>query len=225
MGTVSPAAQGCPQWRTTWAGLVANTNPDVVVVLLGRWESLDRLYNGHWTHVGEPAFDSHLQNELGQIIDIVSARGAKVAFLTLPYIAQTTAQPNGSPWDMNLPARTNAYNADVRAAVARHPGPASVVDLNHMLDPQGHYVSSLGGVRVRDFDDEHISVAGGQWLRAALLPALAGIGTPHYEDRAATTAARDRTSPTTASASSRVRPSQARSLARSRLAGQLMSGK
>ena len=61
-----------------------------------------------------------------------------MAFLTLPYIAQTTAQPNGSPWDMNLPARTDAYNADVRPAVARHPGQASVVDLNKMLDPQGH---------------------------------------------------------------------------------------
>jgi peptidoglycan/LPS O-acetylase OafA/YrhL len=225
MGTVSPAAHGCPQWRKTWAGLVADTNPDVVVVLLGRWESLDRLYDGQWTHVGEAAFDSHLQDELGQVIDVASTRGAKVAFLTLPYIAQTTAQPDGSPWDMNLPARTDAYNADVRAAVARHPGQASVVDLNHLLDPQGHYVSSVGGVRVRDFDDEHISVAGGQWLQGALLPAVARLGAPHYGERQPAVADRDLTSPTTASASSRVRPSQARSLARFRLADQLMSGK
>ncbi len=225
MGTVSQAAQGCPQWRTTWASLVAQTNPDVVVVLLGRWESLDRLYDGRWTHVGEPAFDSHLQNELGQVIDIASSRGARVAFLTLPYIAQTTDQPNGSPWDMDLPARTDAYNADVRAAVARHPGQASVVDLNKMLDPQGHYVSSLGGVRVRDFDDEHISEAGGQWLQGALLPALVQLGLGHYEERERITADRERTSPTTASAASKVSPSQARSLARFRLAGQLMSGR
>jgi peptidoglycan/LPS O-acetylase OafA/YrhL len=184
MGTVSRAAQGCPQWRPTWARLVAATNPDVVVVLLGRWESIDRLYDGRWTHVGEPAFDSHLQDELSEIIDIASAHGAKIAFLTLPYIAETTAQPNGSPWDMNLPSRTVAYNADVRAAVARHPGLASVVDLNQMLDPQGHYVSSLGGVRVRDFDNEHISVAGGKWLQATLLPTLVEIGAAHFEGRA-----------------------------------------
>jgi peptidoglycan/LPS O-acetylase OafA/YrhL len=180
MGTVSRAAQGCPEWRGTWARLVGATNPDVVVVLLGRWESLDRLYDGRWTHVGEPVFDSHLQGELGEVIDIASAHGARVAFLTLPYIAQTTAQPDGSPWDMNLPSRTDAYNADVQAAVARHPGVASVVDLNRMLDPQGHYVSSLGGVRVRDFDNEHISVAGGKWLQAILLPTLVRIGDAHF---------------------------------------------
>jgi peptidoglycan/LPS O-acetylase OafA/YrhL len=183
MGTVSLAAQGCPQWSSTWARQVAETNPDVVAVLLGRWESLDRIYQGRWTHVGEAAFDAHLQFELGEVIDIASSHGARVAFLTLPYIAQTTARPDGSPWDMNLPARTDAYNADVRAAVASHPGQAVVVDLNQMLDPAGHYASSLDGVRVRDYDAEHISVAGGEWLRPKLLPALVALGSGHYEAR------------------------------------------
>ncbi len=170
MGTVSPAAGGCPDWRASWSGLVDRERPDVVVVLLGRWECLDRIYGGRWTHVGEAAFDRHLVAELGQVIDIGSAHGAKVAMLTLPYIAQTTEQPDGSPWDMNLPSRTNAYNADVRRAVAEHPHQASVIDLNQLLDPQGHYTSYLHGVRVRSFDDEHISTAGGQLLRSALLP-------------------------------------------------------
>lgn len=180
MGTVSPAAGGCPDWRPYWSGLVGRERPDVVVVLLGRWESLDRLYGGRWTHVGEAAFDRHLVAELGQVIDIGSAHGAKVAMLTLPYIAQTTEQPDGSPWDMNLPSRTNAYNADVRRAVAEHPHQASVIDLNKLLDPQGHYTSYIHGVRVRSFDDEHISTAGGQLLRSALLPELVDLGLPAY---------------------------------------------
>jgi peptidoglycan/LPS O-acetylase OafA/YrhL len=183
MGVVSRAPQGCPQWQTSWARLVAQTDPDVVVVLLGRWESIDRLYGGHWTHIGEPDFDAHLQSELSQIITIASSHGASVAFLTLPYIAETTVQPNGSPWDMNLPSRTDAYNSVVRAAVAEHPGQASVIDLNKMLDPNGHYVSSIGGVRVRDADDEHLSTLGGEWLRPLLLPQLVGLGSTHYEAR------------------------------------------
>jgi hypothetical protein len=81
---------------------------------------------------------------------------------------------------MNLPSRTNAYNADVRRAVAEHAHPASVVDLNKVLDPQGHYTSYLQGVRVRSFDDEHISTAGGQLLRGALLPLLVDLGLPSY---------------------------------------------
>jgi peptidoglycan/LPS O-acetylase OafA/YrhL len=183
MGTVSQASQGCPQWPTTWARTVAQTNPDVVVVFLGRWETIDRRYDGRWTHVGEATFDDHLQAELGQVIDIAASHRAQVVFLTLPFIAQTTAQPDGSPWDMNLPSRTDAYNADVRAAVARHPGQATVLDLNKMLDPNGRYVSYIDGVRVRDTDDEHISILGGELLRPQLLPSLVQLGSAHYEAR------------------------------------------
>ncbi len=180
MGTVSPAAGGCPDWRGSWTRLVSRERPDVVVVLLGRWECLDRLFAGSWTHVGEPAFDRHLVGELGQVIDIGSSHGDKVVMLTLPYIAQTTEQPDGSPWDMNLPARTNAYNADVRRAVAEHRRQATLIDLNKLLDPKGHYTSYIHGVRVRSFDDEHISTAGGELLRGALLPQLVDLGLPSY---------------------------------------------
>jgi len=183
MGVVGPAALGCPQWRTEWARLVAQSDPDVVVVLLGRWESLDRVYDGRWTHVGEAAFDQHLQDELSQIITIGSSSGARVVFLTLPYIAETTVQPNGSPWDMNLPSRTDAFNADVRAAVDAHPGQSSVIDLNKILDPRGHYVSTIDGFRVRDTDEEHLSRLGGEWLRPLLLPQLAALGGAHYQAR------------------------------------------
>ncbi len=181
MGTVSPAAQGCPQWRTAWAGLVRRTDPDVVMVLLGRWETIDRRYQGKWTSVGSPEFDAHLQAELSQVIDVLSSGGARVAFLTLPYIAQTTDQPDGSPWDMNLPSRTDAFNRDVRAAVARDPNHASVVDLNRMLDPAGHYVSYIDHVRVRDTDNEHLSVAGGEWLRPLLLPQIVALGAAQFD--------------------------------------------
>ncbi len=183
MGTVSKAAQGCPEWRATWARSVAAINPDVVVVLLGRWEEIDRLYDGRWTSVGQPAFDAHLRSELGQIVSICSARGAEVVFLTLPYIAQTTVQPDGAPWDMNLPSRTNAYNSDVRSVVAAHKSESAIVNLNQMLDPQGHYVSYIDGIRVRSSDNEHISVAGGEWLRSLLLPQLAELGAAHYAIR------------------------------------------
>jgi peptidoglycan/LPS O-acetylase OafA/YrhL len=182
-GSVGPTAQGCPKWRSSYAELVARQNPDVVVVLLGRWESLDRLYGGQWTTVGGDAFDAHLRDELSQLIEMTSAHGAQVAFLTLPYIAETTVQPDGSPWDINRPARTDAYNADVRAAVARHPGTASVIDLNRIVDPSGHYQTFIGPVRIRDFDDEHFALSGGMYLRSILLPDFARLGSAHYEAR------------------------------------------
>jgi peptidoglycan/LPS O-acetylase OafA/YrhL len=183
MGMVGPAAVGCPDWRAQWAALVNRTDPDVVAVLLGRFESVDRLWDGRWTHVGRAAYDHYLQTELRAIIDIASSHGAAVAFLTLPYIAETTSQPNGAPWDMNLPSRTDAFNADVQAAVAAAPGRATVIDLNRSLDPAGHYVSYIDGVRVRDVDAEHVSPAGGEWLQPRLLPALTSLGAVHYRAR------------------------------------------
>ncbi|MDE3205928.1 MAG: acyltransferase [Acidobacteriota bacterium] len=182
-GVVSRAAQGCPNWRTVFARLVERTNPDLVVVLLGRWETIDRFYGGRWTSVGSPAFDQHLREELSQLIDVVSARGAEVVFLTLPYVADTTTLPDGSPWDINLPSRTDAFNADVRSAVAAHRGVASVIDLNRMVDPSGHYQTFIGPVRIRSYDKEHFALSGGMYLRPTLLPVLARLGAPHYQAR------------------------------------------
>jgi hypothetical protein len=182
-GNDSQAAQGCPHWQTTWPATIAKNNPDVVAVLLGRWESLDRFYDGKWTHVGDPLFDRHLISELGQVIDLASTGGAHVVFLTLPYIAALQTQPNGLPWSMDLPSTTNAYNADVRAAVAQHPGTASLVDLNHLVDPAGRYTSYVDGVRIRDYDDEHFSASGGKWLRPVLLPFFAQVGAHHFHQR------------------------------------------
>jgi peptidoglycan/LPS O-acetylase OafA/YrhL len=176
MGVVSRAAQGCPDWRTAWAQVIDRDDPQVVVVMLGRWETINHVYQGHWTWVGQPAWDDHLQTEIEQAIDILSARGAKVELLTLPYVQQTTVQPDGKPWDMNLPSRTDAFNSVLRAAAANRPGRAVVVDLNSMVDPDGRYTSSVDHVRVRNSDDEHFSVAGGEWLRPRLLPGIESLG-------------------------------------------------
>ena len=183
MGAVSKAAQGCPQWRTSWPALIRKDNPDVVMLVLGRWEVLDRIYGGHWTHIGEAGWDAHLTDELDQAIDLLSAQGATVVVTTLPYIQGNSEQPDGQPWAMNQPIRTNAYNAVVRAAVARRPGASRVLDLNALIDPAGHYTSYIAGIRVRDSDDEHFSPAGGEYLRPFILPELESLGLSHARAR------------------------------------------
>ena len=56
-----------------------------------------------------------------------------------------------------------------------------MVDLNRMLDPAGHYVSYIDHVRVRDTDNEHLSVAGGEWLRPLLLPQIVALGAAQFD--------------------------------------------
>jgi peptidoglycan/LPS O-acetylase OafA/YrhL len=182
-GNIGKAAQGCAQWRKTWTAAIQRANPDVVLIELGRWEVSDRIVNGKWTRIGEKPWDDLLGHLLDQAITVASQRGAKVVLLTLPYIQQTTEQPNGQPWDINQPVRTDQYNAVLRQAVARHPGVASIIDLNRLLDPAGHYTSYLDGVRVRNPDDEHPSTAGGELLRPVILPQLLTLGLPHLRAR------------------------------------------
>ncbi len=182
-GSITQAAQGCADWPKKWQELVDRTNPDVVAVELGRWEVSDRIIDGKWTQIGEPAWDRVYAAELAQAIRILSSRGAHVVIFTLPYIMQTTEAPNGQPWDINQPVRTDDYNALVRRVVAQSGGRASVIDLNRLLDPAGTYTSYLDGVRVRNPDNEHVSVLGGMLLRPLILPSLVRLGLSHAATR------------------------------------------
>jgi len=182
-GAPGPGGQGCSDWASHWAQLIRTRDPDVVAVELGRFEVANRLYEGRWVSVGDAAFDAHLQAELVEAIDILSSRGAKVVLMTLPYVNQTTEQPDGSPWPINDPARTRAWNQLLVRAAALRPGTASVLDVNTMLDPGGRYTDYIDGVQVRSADREHISRAGGMLVRRLVLPVLAQVGLLHADAR------------------------------------------
>jgi len=182
-GAPGPGGQGCADWASHWAQLVRTRDPDVVAVELGRFEAANRLYEGRWVSVGDAALDAHLQAELVEAIDILSSRGAKVVLMTLPYVDQTTEQPDGSPWPINDPARTLAWNQLLARAAALRPGTASVLDVNTMLDPGGRYTDYVDGVHVRSADREHISRAGGMLVRHLVLPVLAQVGLSHADAR------------------------------------------
>ena len=176
LGQVQPAAPGCPAWRTTWPAKVAADRPQVVVIFLGRWETVDHFYAGQWTWVGQPLWDRHVIDDLVEAIRLVSAHGARVVLFTLPYSNPPVESADGTPYPENNPARVDAYNADVRAAVRRAGPVASVVDLYKILDPGGHYQGTFDGVAVRTPDAIHFTLQGGEWLQARVLPALAAAG-------------------------------------------------
>jgi hypothetical protein len=181
-GGAGPATPGCDNWRGLWPFVVAAQRPQVVALGLGRWEVADHLLDGHWVHIGEPAWNQHLTQDLQAAITILHSFGAKVVLLTMPYVDPSDHQANGLPWSENTPARTNAYNALVRQVAATHPGVVSVIDLNRMLSPAGVYTASVSGVDVRSSDGIHVSVDGGELLQRQILPAVDRIG---MEDEAA----------------------------------------
>jgi hypothetical protein len=179
-GHVGPATPGCPTWRTTWAGLVTRIRPQVVGLLVGRWEVADHRWRGRWRTVGQPAWDAHLVAELDQAVAILSSRGAKVVLFTTPFVDPPNRAPDGRPWPENRPGRTEQWNALVRRAVAgldrRRPGVATVIDLNRLLDPGRAYRRVVDGVVARWSDGVHITPAGGHLAGTRILPVVAALG-------------------------------------------------
>jgi lysophospholipase L1-like esterase len=169
-GITSPIPGSCYQWQATWQAKLAQVHPQVAVVLLGRWELLDRVINGTWQHIGEPAFDAYLAQQLDAAIATASSNGAAVVLCTAPYFVGLEA-PGGGTYPENQSSRVDEWNAIVHAAIARHPG-VKLFDLNALVSPGGQYASTVDGVVVRSSDGVHFSETSGAVLGPALLPVV-----------------------------------------------------
>jgi len=171
------AAPAADQWPAQWKGDLDQFDPNVVVVLAGRWEVSDRLIDGRWQHIGQPAFDAALKQSLEQAVQVGTSSGALMVLMTSPCFAPTE-QDNGQVWPEDTPARLNAYNHIVRQVAAEHPATVQLDDFGALLCPGGQYEESLNGVQIRDGDGMHIvpTPAAGQWLDSRVLPVVIGVG-------------------------------------------------
>jgi peptidoglycan/LPS O-acetylase OafA/YrhL len=163
---------GCDKWDARWRRNIRTDDPDVAVILLDRWELMDRKLDGRWQHVGDPAFDTYLAVELGLAIQIAGQRGAHVVLLTAPY-TRRAERPDGGLWPEDDPARVDAWNRLLYEAAARYG--ASVIDLNAHVCPDGEFTWRIDGIRIRS-DGLHFSPDGVQrWIAPWLLPQLAKL--------------------------------------------------
>jgi len=145
-------------------------DPDVVVIMVGRWETMDRQLDGRWTHVGEPRFDSYLRTELELAIDTTRAHGAHVLLATEPY-NRRGEQLDGSLFPEDEPARVTAWNSLLREVAGYRPGVA-VLDIGARISPGGVFTWDVDGVRIRS-DGLHLTPSGvQQWIAPWLLPRL-----------------------------------------------------
>jgi hypothetical protein len=176
-GEVQPALDRCADWETRWSDLVDRYQPDVVALLVGRWEVMDRVHDGRWMHVGQPVFDAYLTDELERAVSVLSRRGATVALLTAPAYHRGE-RPDGRLWPEDDVARVRRWNELLAEVAARHPGDAGVVDFGGRLSPEGRAVGVIDGVRVRSSDGVHVTAEGGRWLAPWLARELASLRTP-----------------------------------------------
>ncbi|OBH59135.1 acyltransferase family protein [Mycobacterium sp. E2479] len=151
----------CDGWPIRWSTQVSRDQPDVALLVIGRWETVDRVNEGQWTHIGDPTFDAYLNGELERALNIVGATGVRVVVATVPY-SRGGEKPDGRLYPEDQPDRVNLWNTMLRKTVSHHRGVA-ILDLNKKLCPDGVYTPKVDGIKVRS-DGVHLTPEGVKWL-------------------------------------------------------------
>jgi peptidoglycan/LPS O-acetylase OafA/YrhL len=161
----------CDTWPTRWSQRIQHARPDTVLLMLGRWEIVDRTRDGEWTHVGDEDYDLYLRGELNRALDIVSATGAHVVVTTASY-NRRAERADGSLYPEDRPQRVDDWNDLVRSVVEKRAAKnVTVLDLNKKMGPGGYYTNRVDGIRLR-VDGVHPTPQAVEWLAPWLTEAL-----------------------------------------------------
>lgn len=203
---IAPSSDDCQpnpppgrlQWPQEWQGWVDAYQPNLVILLAGRWEVVDRTYDGKWTNILDATYAAYVRAQLQLAVDVATSRGAHMVLMTAPCY-DSGEQPNGQLWPEDSPARIDAYNALVREVAAANPTKVTLYDLNALVCPGGHYEEFVDGVQVRTSDGIHFTWPGGIWIGAKLWPLVITDGRDAAASQAATAPTTPSTAPTTPS--------------------------
>ena len=174
-GTPTYPLAPCAQWPSIWRSEVKDLHPQVVALVFGWWDAMDRMYQGTWQHLGDPAFDAYERTQIEKAVSVLDSAGAHVALMTSPFY-DSGEQLGGQPWDEDAPARVDLLNTMIESVAAMHPGTVSVVPLNRYLDPDGRFTWKIDGKMMRFADGVHTTEAAGTYLAPKILPQLLSMG-------------------------------------------------
>jgi peptidoglycan/LPS O-acetylase OafA/YrhL len=154
-GTWESQSAGCPTALTQWAAAKKALHPQAVIVELGYRDQFEWKINGKVVHLGQAAFDKHVQSQIDHLVDVMGAGGTKILILSIPY-THPPDNPDGSPAPEASPQRHVQINSMLEAAARRHPKTVSVLDLDQTVSPGSHYDADVNGQLCR-FDGVHFS--------------------------------------------------------------------
>jgi lysophospholipase L1-like esterase len=170
-GSIRYQRPECAGWPQLLQRAATAHGVDVVMILVGRWETMDRMHYGKWMHLGDPSFDDYVRGELERAVVIAASGGAHVVLATEPY-NHRGERPDGGLWPEDRRDRVDRWNALLREVAAGHPDTARLVEFGARLCPEGEFTKTVGDIAVRS-DGVHLTSEGVQWLAPWLLPQLA----------------------------------------------------
>ena len=170
-GVVYPATPVCVHWASMWREDMASSDPEVSAILIGRWEVVNRMVGGRWSHVGEPALDAELLAAIRHAVSIAGEGGVPVVLMSAPYY-EPAGDPAAGMFPETNPLRVDELDAILSEVPDWYPGQVSFLPLGSLLDPGGHWSFVVGGVVARWAEGVHVTPAGGRMLAGFLLPFL-----------------------------------------------------
>ena len=154
----------CDAWPSRWSQRISHERPDVVLLIVGRWEVVDRMNEGSWTHIGDDGYDAYLRGELNRALDILGVDGCADRRDDRAVQPARRRSRTAACTPRTSPERVDRWNTLVRSVVDERPN-ASVLDLNKKLSPNGYYQTKVNGIRMRS-DGVHPDAGGGRVVDA-----------------------------------------------------------
>ena len=122
---VEQVGGNCAGRVRTWKNQIRMFNPDLSVLLIGAWETLDFTVDGHTYVHGTPEHERELERLIAKAIHPLTARHGKVALLEVPCFAETHGDSK-TIHDRNDPSSIANVNDALRAVADRDAGPGDV---------------------------------------------------------------------------------------------------
>ncbi|GIU84003.1 MAG: hypothetical protein KatS3mg008_0778 [Acidimicrobiales bacterium] len=129
---VEQVPEWCSDRDREWVGELRRTSADVALVGFGPWDLVERRPPGfrRFTTIGDPVYDRALLAEMVRLVDLLSAEGVRVLWLTNPPVAADPRDPSQPTRVLGRhPERFESFDRLLRRLVELRPGRVRLVDL------------------------------------------------------------------------------------------------
>jgi hypothetical protein len=148
-GKYQSGLSACADWSAQMQWVIERYHPDAAVIQLGYWEEQNRVWDGSYANLSDPAYAAYIEGDIKQAVTIAHADGADVILNTSPYFGDGT--PN---WAVN------DFNDLIGAVETEDSSFVSVLNVNRILSPAGSYTQYLNGLQIRTADNVHLTWSG-----------------------------------------------------------------
>jgi peptidoglycan/LPS O-acetylase OafA/YrhL len=174
----------CNERLPRWRQQIRLFNPDLSVVLIGAWESLDFTVKGHTYVHATPEHERELARIFASALRTLTARGGRVALLQVPCMDENQGDNPTMIHDRNLPASITNVNQALEAVARRDPKQISFVRWADAICPGGKFVAKINGITVRPDGVHYATHAGAEIATDKLAPILSRLAVEAHDARA-----------------------------------------